>query len=98
VILSAEETAPGRVEFRLDPSRPHDIDDVYGYFTVASFDEGRSLVTVAAAADIGSGLTHALFGRRVQNVILSTPHAMREYFRGGGPHEPAALVAQNSAR
>jgi len=97
VVLSASES-PGRMEFQLDRSRPHDIDDVYGYFTVTPFDDERSAITVAAAVDVGSGLTHALFGRRVQDVILSTPYAMREYFGGGRAEQPAALVAHNSPR
>jgi carbon monoxide dehydrogenase subunit G len=96
VILS--KAGPGRVVFELDRSRPHGIDDLYGYFTVTRFDAERSEVTLAAAVDIGSGLTHALFGRRVQNVILSTPHAMRAYFHGAETSDATAAVAQNSPR
>ena len=57
---------PGELHFQLDASRPHDIDDVYGYFEVKRFDAHHSLVTVAAAVDVGSGLTTMLFGKRVQ--------------------------------
>jgi len=71
---------PGELGFKLDRSRPHDINDVYGYFKVERFDDDRSAVTVAAAVDVGSGLTTLLFGKKVQDVILSTPHVMRDYF------------------
>lgn len=87
--------APGEVTFRLDPTRHHDIDDVYGYFKVQRFDERHSLVTVAAAVDIGSGLSTMLFGKRVQDVILSTPNVMRDYFARLGASGGTGLVARN---
>jgi hypothetical protein len=72
---------PGRSELRfwLDPSRPHDIDDVFGFFRVEPFGNGESLVTVAAAVDLGSGLTSLLFSNAVERTILSTPRRIREY-------------------
>jgi hypothetical protein len=83
---------PGELGFRLDQSRPHDIDDVYGYFKVERFDDEHSVVTVAAAVDVGSGLSEFLFGKKVQDVILSTPYKMRDYFAAS---EPKPLVAAN---
>jgi hypothetical protein len=90
---------PGELTFQMDRSRPHDIDDVYGYFKVERFDDKRSLVTVAAAVDVGSDFTNLLFGKRVQEVILSTPYAMRTYFARTEPGSShTGLVAQNEAR
>ncbi len=87
---------PGELGFKLDRSRPHDIDDVYGYFKVERFDDEHSVVTVAAAVDVGSGLTTLLFSKKVQDVILSTPHKMRDYFSRSEPQARArALVATN---
>ncbi len=86
---------PGEVRFHLDRSRHHDIDDVYGYFRVERFDDHRSLVTVAAAVDVGSGLTLFLFGKKVQDVILSTPHAMQDYFARADVSGAPRLVAEN---
>ncbi len=86
---------PGELGFRLDRSRPHDIDDVYGYFKVERFDDERSVVTVAAAVDVGSSLTIFLFGKKVQDVILSTPHAMRDYFSHAETQPGAPMVAAN---
>jgi carbon monoxide dehydrogenase subunit G len=81
--------------FRMDRSRHHDIDDVYGYFKVERFDDRRSVVTVAAAVDIGSGMTSALFGRKVQQIILSTPGVIRNYFAQAEPSDRTPLVAEN---
>jgi hypothetical protein len=89
-------SATGEVRFHLDPTRRHDIDDLYGYFKVERFDDRRSLVTVAAAVDVGSGLTTLLFGKRVQDVILSTPYVMRDYFARMEPSAHPTLVAQNA--
>jgi carbon monoxide dehydrogenase subunit G len=86
---------PGEVRFHMDRTRHHDIDDVYGYFKVERYDATRSIVTVAAAVDIGSGVTQFLFGKRVQDVILSTPYVMRGYFTRAESSNASAVVAQN---
>ena len=84
----------GELTFQMDRSRHHDIDDVYGYFKVERFDDKRSVVTVAAAVDVGSDFTNLLFGKRVQEVILSTPYAMRDYFARTEPaSSPTGPVA-----
>jgi carbon monoxide dehydrogenase subunit G len=85
----------GELTFRLDRSRRHDIEDVYGYVRVVRFDEKRSLVTLGAAVNVGSGLTEMLFGKRVQDVILSTPYAMRDYFARSASLPDGAFVAEN---
>jgi len=95
----APASVPGELTFQLDRTRHHDIDDVYGYFKVEAFDDKRSLITVAAAVDVGSDFTNLLFGKRVQDVILSTPYAMRDYFartEPGATGQPGA-VARNDA-
>jgi len=82
------ERSPGRSELRfwLDSSRPHDISDVFGFFRVEPFGAGRSLVTVAAALDLGSGLTSLLFSDAVERTVLSTPGQIRNFV------EPRALA------
>jgi hypothetical protein len=86
---------PNELGFHLDPSRPHDIDDVYGYFKVERFDDKRSVVTIAAAVDVGSSFSTMLFGKKVQDVILSTPHRMRDYFARAEQSTGPSLVAAN---
>jgi hypothetical protein len=66
------------MRFWLDRSRPHDISDAWGYFRVQPFGRRRSLVTVAVAVDVGSGLVRLLFESRVQALVLSTPQLIRD--------------------
>jgi hypothetical protein len=67
------------IKFWLDRSRPHDVRDVWGYFRVTPFGDGRSLVTVAVALDIGPGLTRMLFEDGVERIILRTPDKIRAF-------------------
>ena len=83
-----EPDGPGRVRFWMDKTRPHGVDDVWGYFRVEPFDGARSLVTVAAVVDLGPGLARLLFEDRVQNLVLTTPRHIRDYI------EPRALAAR----
>lgn len=84
------ERVPGRSELRfwLDPSRPHDIEDVFGFFRVEPFGEGQSLVTVAAALDLGSGVASLFFSDAIERTVLSAPRQIREYVE---PHAFARL-------
>jgi hypothetical protein len=75
------------IRFWLDPSRPHDIEDVWGFFRVEPFGAGKSLVTVAAAVDLGPGLARAFFEDRVQRTILRAPSRIRSFV------EPATIAS-----
>ena len=75
-----EPSADNVVRFWLDKQRPHDIADAWGYFKVTDFLDRRSLVTVALAVDIGSGLARLFLEKRVQRVALSAPSHLRKYF------------------
>ena len=77
----------GVVRFWMDRSRPHDIDDVWGYFQTTPLGPHQTLLTVAVALDVGDGLIRWLFEDRVQRVILSAPARIRDYL------EPRALHA-----
>lgn len=85
------------VRFWLDPSRPHGIADVWGFFRATRFDERSSLVTVGALVDLGPGLLKMLFEGRVQRAILRLPHRIRDALlhapSGGG-----AQIASDAAR
>lgn len=74
------------LRFWLDTSRPHDISDVFGFFRVEPFGNGGSLVTVAAALDLGPGLTSLFFSDAVERSLLSTPGRIRVFV------EPRALA------
>jgi hypothetical protein len=72
-------SARPELHFWLDQSRPHDINDVFGFFRVEPFSEGNSLVTVAAALDLGAGLTSLFFSDAVERTLLSTPGQIRNF-------------------
>ena len=73
------------VRFWLETSRPHEIDDAFGYFRVepASDDsrsgEQRVLLTYAVLVDIGPGIVRDLFEERVRTALLSVPQLVRRY-------------------
>ncbi|MCL2725925.1 MAG: hypothetical protein FWD69_15985 [Polyangiaceae bacterium] len=84
--IRTEAAAPsGRREFRfwLDPSRPHGIDDAWGFFRLEPFighhGEPRVLLTYGVVVDIGSGIVRDLFEERIRSALLSVPQLVRRY-------------------
>jgi hypothetical protein len=67
------------IRFWLDPSQPHDIRDVWGFFRVQPLPGGRSLVTVGAALDLGDGLARMLFEDKIASMLLRAPRKIREF-------------------
>ncbi len=71
------------VRFWLDPSRPHDIVDAWGFFRVDPLpDTGsgvRSLVTYGVLVNLGPGIVRELFEERLRAVMLSVPQILRRY-------------------
>ncbi len=78
-------TYPARreVRFWLETSRPHEIDDAFGYFRIepltGSVGEQRTLLTYAVLVDIGPGIVRDLFEERVRSALLSVPQLVRRY-------------------
>jgi hypothetical protein len=73
------------IRFWLDPSVPHDIRDVWGFFRVQALPGGRCLVTVGAALDVGDGLAR-LFEDKIASMVLRAPSKIRGFV------EPRALA------
>jgi hypothetical protein len=69
---------PKVVRFWLDPSQPHSIDDVWGFFRATRYDDVYSLVSVGALVDLGPGLVRMLFEDRIQRSILRMPKRIRD--------------------
>lgn len=70
------------VLYWLDPSRPHGIEDVWGFFRLTPWPGGRTLVSVGTALNVGPGLIQSLFGSRLQASILRAPKRVREAVNG----------------
>jgi hypothetical protein len=81
-----QDTSGESIRFWLDPTRPHDVKDVWGYFRVQQFGHQHTLVTMAVALDLGPGLPRMLFEDRVERAILRAPAKIRAFV------EPRALA------
>jgi hypothetical protein len=69
------------VRFWLDPSKPHGIDDAWGFFRYEPFvgpsGEERVLLTYGVLVDVGPGIVRELFEERVRSALLSVPQLVR---------------------
>ncbi|HEY3822670.1 MAG TPA: hypothetical protein VGL81_36145 [Polyangiaceae bacterium] len=74
------------VRFWMEPGRPHDIEDVWGFFRAAPMADGRTLVTFGILIDMGDGVLRDMFEDRVQELALEIPDHVRD------------VVAQRAAR
>lgn len=83
-----------QLKFWLDPTRPSDIDDVWGYFRVTPVEGGKSLITVGAALDVGPGIVRLLFEEKIQKLILATPTRMRDVLESTPPAAARPALAQ----
>jgi len=72
---------PREARFWLDPTRPHGIDDAWGFFRYEPFigpsGEERVLMTYGILVDVGPGLVRDLFEERLRAALLSVPQLMR---------------------
>lgn len=78
---SAQSTQEYR--FWLDPSRPHGIDDAWGYFRLEPFvapsGAPRVLFTYAILVDVGPGIVRELFEERLRATLLTVPQLVRRH-------------------
>jgi hypothetical protein len=66
------------VRFWMDLSRPHDIEDAWGFFRAEAMPAGRTLLTYGILIDMGAGLLRDMFEKRVQELALEVPDGIRE--------------------
>jgi Polyketide cyclase / dehydrase and lipid transport len=83
------------VRFWLDPSQPHSIEDVWGFFRATRYDGQHALVSVGALVNLGPGVIRMLFEQRIQRAILRMPKRIRETVErsNAAPGEAAAPVS-----
>jgi hypothetical protein len=72
------------VRFWLDPRRPHDIEDAWGFFRIEPLAQvaprtPRSLLTYGVLVDLGPGLVRDLFEEKIRGLALTVPARVREY-------------------
>ncbi len=87
-VLLRWEPAQGRARFWLDPERPHDLKDIWGYLRVTELRPGQTLMTWAVAFDLGQGVFGAMFERPARAVALRTPSTIRGYMNEVRSEQP----------
>ncbi len=63
----------GLFRFWLDPSQPHEIADLWGYFRVQPWGSEASLLTYGALVRLDFGVVKLLFSETIRRVALGTP-------------------------
>jgi carbon monoxide dehydrogenase subunit G len=87
----------GTVRFWLDPDRPHEVDDAWGFFRVEARSDGRTLLSYGAVVDLGHGFAGLFFKEKIRRHALETPRLLRrwveEHTPRPAPPPPAPPVA-----
>jgi hypothetical protein len=88
------------VRFWMDPSAPHDFEDMWGYFRVEPAGAGKTLLTYAAVMDLGFGFLSLFFEEKVRGYALRAPALIRRFVesRSGARVPGAARTARESPR
>lgn len=72
------------VRFWLDPSRPHAIEDAWGFFRAqeappAADGSPRTLLTFGILVDTGPGLVRSFYEERLRSTMMGIPQVVRQY-------------------
>jgi hypothetical protein len=67
------------VRFWLDPSHPHDIGDLWGFFRIDPAPEGKTLLTYGALLHLEFGVIKLLFQEKIRHYALETPARLRAF-------------------
>jgi hypothetical protein len=78
-VLTIRRESLGLFRFWLDPSKPHDIADLWGFFRVQPWGTEASLLTYAALVRLDFGVMKLLFSEAIRKVALGTPGVVRAY-------------------
>lgn len=67
------------IRWKLDPRKPHDIVDAWGFLSATPYGPGRSLVTLGILIDLGDGVVRAFAEPDIQRTVLGTPENIKSY-------------------
>jgi hypothetical protein len=67
------------VRFWLDPSRPHDIADCWGFFRIDPAPQGKTLLSYGALLHLEFGVMKLLFQEKIRTFALETPARLRAF-------------------
>lgn len=84
-----KEPERGRVRFWLDLSRPHAIEDAWGFFRYEALEPSdrqapRTLMVYGALVDLGAGIIRELYEERLRRAMLAVPQLVRKYLARKG--------------
>jgi hypothetical protein len=78
---------PNELRFWLDPTKPHGIDNAWGFFRYEPITDAsgtpKVLLTYGVLVDLGAGLVRDLFEERVRGAMLAVPARVRAYLTSG---------------
>jgi hypothetical protein len=78
-VLAHHDDASRTFRFRLDRTRAAAIDDAWGELRVTPYSGGRSVVSLAIMADLGSGMIARLMRGQVHEWMLRIPQQLQRY-------------------
>jgi len=76
--------SPSLVRFWLDPSRPHEVEDMWGYFRVDPLGPDKSLLTYGALLLLEPGFVRFFFSEKIRSYALETPLLVKRWVEGRG--------------
>ena len=71
-------------QFRLDRTRRNDLREGWGFFIVAPFGNGKTMITFGVMADVGSGIITGLVRPTVHEWMLRIPQQLKSWVEGAG--------------
>jgi hypothetical protein len=77
--VRARRETPSLVRFWLDPSRPHDIADCWGFFRADPAEGGRTLLSYGALLHLEFGVMKLLFQEQIRSYALEVPGRLRSH-------------------
>jgi hypothetical protein len=78
-VLTRTEVGTHTFSFRLDRSRAAAMNDAWGELRVSPYEPGKSVVSLAIMADLGSGLVARLVRSQVHEWMLRIPEQLKHY-------------------
>jgi len=85
-VITVRRESPGLFRFWLDPDKPHEIADLWGYFRVQPWEGEASLITYAALVRLDFGLVKLLFTEAIRRHAMETPALVRAFVQGHRGH------------
>lgn len=68
-----------KLSWKLNKSKPHDINDSRGYFQFSEYKDGRILMKMTSVLDIGNDIIEKLFGEKIAVGMLKMPKKFRKF-------------------